>query len=317
MTSFRHDFDQRVPQINAAIDAMPGDIESIISGLTRQKLKRFFQRFSVLFGRLDKNGAKLPQHLTYEGSTVPEYIIDNIDLVISQLGSGAATFSYNIFPTFVSLQDKLEQAVGLDADALKRTSIAAARDLSASISQSDELLARSKENADKLTAIMAAAGSAEASISEAHREAKNNSKAIADFRNRVEQLLSEDGRQRGSLDSLIRRTKAKEEEIREIADAAGALRSDIDELKGLVQAKANEISVLLSSVSESDSEAKRVLGLSAQAGLARSYLTESKKLQNKAYVFHRSALRCSNCNNSNSGAIRSAKPGACATARRK
>ena len=60
MAKYRARFDERLPVIEQAISDMPGTIEEIIPGLTRAKLRRFFQRFSILLGRYDKSGAKSP-----------------------------------------------------------------------------------------------------------------------------------------------------------------------------------------------------------------------------------------------------------------
>lgn len=54
MTEYRRDFQSRLPAINAAIDAMPGSLEPHLPGMSKAKLKRFFQRFELLLGRLDK-----------------------------------------------------------------------------------------------------------------------------------------------------------------------------------------------------------------------------------------------------------------------
>lgn len=145
MTAFRKAFDSRLPGINAAIDAMPGTLEQTVPGLSKAKLKRFFQRFSLLLGRLDKNGPRHSQYLQYGGQTVPEYLNTLVDQAVNYMASGAATFAQNSLHNLVTLQDALQKAVGTDVDQLKSLSSTVAADLGSSVQQSDELLERLRE----------------------------------------------------------------------------------------------------------------------------------------------------------------------------
>jgi hypothetical protein len=67
VSDYRKSYDAKLAAINSAIESMPGSLDQHLPGFTKPKLKRFFQRFSLLLGRLDKSGAKQPQYL-YWGS---------------------------------------------------------------------------------------------------------------------------------------------------------------------------------------------------------------------------------------------------------
>ena len=98
-------------------------------------------------------------------------------------------------------------------------------------------------------------------------------------------MLSSDGRQRASLEGLVKRVQSRETEIKAILDASIRSRDETHNLLGQTRDLVNDVIKLQSSVENSDTEAKKVLGLSAQAGLARSYLTESKKLEFRSNLF--------------------------------
>jgi hypothetical protein len=285
VTNYRKQFDERLPQINAAIDSMSGSLESILPGFSKLRLKRFFQRFSLLFGRLDKNGARQGQFLAYPQTNVPDFIIANIDNAMNQMSGGASTFATNIFVTFVDLQEKLERAVGLDAATLSQISLAAAKDLSAVVSQADELLESSKIANMKIESLVSATAAQQASVHLSQQSTKADVDSIATFRAKVEQLLSKDGRQRASLESLVKRVQAHDVEVQQLRDSVDGKRVEIEAILAQSQEKMNAISGLQISLADSDEKAKLVLGLSAQAGLARSYLTESRKLETRANWF--------------------------------
>lgn len=285
MTEYRKRFDDRLPQIESAIDSMAGSLDNFLPGLSKQRLKRFFQRFSILFGRLDKNGARQPQFLAFSGQSVADAIIGNIDAAIAQMGSGASTFANNNLFTLVDLQEKLERAVGLDSTTLNQVSLAAVKDLGAVVGQADELLEHSVTLSSKIEGLLATATAQQAALQQSQQTAKTDAEAVAAFRKKVSQLLNPDGAQANSLQMLVKRVQAKEEEINAFNERVSKATAETDALVQHTQAMAFEIDKALVSIAGSEEEAKRILGLSAQAGLARSYLTESEKLGWRSTVF--------------------------------
>jgi hypothetical protein len=264
---------------------MPGSFDSALPGMNKQKLKRFFQRFSVLFGRLDKGGAKQPQYLVFGGSALADTIFAHADAAMQQMPNGASFFVQNYFSNLVDYQDRLEKAVGVEPAVLAQLSLAAAKDLSAAVSQSDELVGRSAAAAEKVEALLTTVTTQQATLQEMQRSSKADVDAIAMTRNRAEKLLSVDGRQKDSLESLIRRIQGREAEIVGVLEASTISAENVVELQTKAHDSSREIERIHDSLVQTEQEAKRILSVSAQAGLARSYLAESAKLQSRSNVF--------------------------------
>ena len=86
MQIYRPAFIEKLPAIEASIEAMPGNLAEVVPGLTKKRLVRFFRRFSVLLGRLDKSGAKHPQYLWNDGVLAPASLLPQVDAAIGNMG---------------------------------------------------------------------------------------------------------------------------------------------------------------------------------------------------------------------------------------
>ncbi len=274
-----------MPQIEQAINHMPGDIDEIIPGMTRVRLKRFFQRFSVQLGRLDRYGAKHPHHLVIDGQIVPQSLLANIDNAIANLQSSASTFLQNSFYLFVRLQDALDRAVGTDPEQVKLLASSVAADLSLAVSKTDELIAQAHESTEKLSQSEEAGRKSTERLTELIEQVRLDAEKTAKARISLEQLMNPDGRNRASLESLSRRARERISEIDAAADLSVEQRQKIAGLISEIEDDRKKITMLENDISAIKTDAQEILKLSSQAGLASSYKTESDELGKKATNF--------------------------------
>jgi hypothetical protein len=283
--AFRSEFRERLAQLNNAIDAMPGDISANVPGMTRARLKRFFQRFDVLLGRLDRQGAKHPQYLYFSGMSLPEYINIIVDQSLSHMPSGSGTFFSNNFQQLLAVQDQLEKAVGTDIDELRKISLTTSADLASSVEQSDSYLDLLRE-ASKSAQIERDRASEESKrIVSILKDAETMLDRIKDVRGTVEALTNPDGRNRTSLEALARRARERMSDIdadrAKVESALSQATADVASTKEAMEFVKNSVHALdLTRV-----EAEKVLGLSSQAGLAASYKKEADRLQKISLYF--------------------------------
>jgi myosin heavy subunit len=285
VSDYRKSYDAKLAAINSAIESMPGSLDQHLPGFTKPKLKRFFQRFSLLLGRLDKSGAKQPQYLYWGSNPLVDVLQTQLDQSISNMGSGAGTFVSTNMHQLVQLQDRLERAVGTDIDQLKQLAPSISSDLSTSVQQADDLLSRLREEVDRARE----AGSEVASLRKASEEAQAAARDAAEkagaARRTLEELLNPDARFKSSLESLARRARERMAEVDEARDKLkGSLQdsaSDIENIKSLRESAEQALTAL----GETKSQAEQILNLSSQAGLAASYRAEQRALETKTNIF--------------------------------
>lgn len=285
MSSYRRDFEARLPAINVAIDAMPGRLDQLVPSMSKAKLKRFYQRFGLLLGRLDKNGAKQPHYLFYRGQTLPDYLTIVVDQSTTYMASGASTFTQNSLTALVDLQDRLERAVGTDVDQLKGLASSVAADLSASVQQSDELLQRTRDQAEDIGIILERVTAQEAATSSASKAASESAARVEEVRSGVEQLVNPDGRSKSSLEGLARRARERIADVEKTASQVSEkAESAASELTETIRSKA-EAQTVVQDLHALREEAQQILQLSSQAGLAASYKIESERLSKLSLRF--------------------------------
>ena len=284
-TSLRQDFDGRLPAIEQAIEAMPGDLDEVVPGMTKERLRRFFQRFSVQLGKLDKRGAKHPQYLAWEGITAPHYLLSLIDSAISHMGSGASTFAHNSLPKLTEVQDSIDKAIGADPAEIRSLSLSVAADLANAVAHSDEFLQTAQRNSGLVQDIANQTEVTFSRVRESSERAVTDAERVSEIKRSVELLVSPDGRSRTSLEALARRARERIVELEELAGKA----QKAAEQAGTAAGDAYESHVAGSSIVDGlrklKTEAEEILNLSSQAGLAASYKQEATKLQMRSAIF--------------------------------
>lgn len=282
---FRPDYQQRLPTILSSIDSMPGSLDSYMPGMTKAKLKRFFQRFDVLLGRLDQKGAKQPQYLFYGGQSLPAHLSAVCDQSINHMPSGAGTFVPNNMAQLIEMQDRLERAVGTDVDELKRISTTTANDLENSVQLSDELVASIQENEKTAKQYADEADNIKRKLSENLEDIEKAVATVRHLRQTAETLTNPDGRNKNSLETLGRRAKERLSEIESVnAEIRKHLETSQEYLKEIENNSVNS-SFVFRSLETTENDAKQILNLSSQAGLASSYKTEADRLKKQSNYF--------------------------------
>lgn len=284
MNGWRRDYDERLPAILDAVRSMPGDISNVIPGMTRAGLERFFKRFSVLLGRLDRS-IKHPERMILDGQSAVDVLFNNIDPAISHMHSSSAAFVQGFFSLLVRVQDALTDAAGTDASAVQKLSSSVAADLGAAVSNVDALTARATQSARKIEELDQEARARRAELSSLLEQVRADAARAAEVRSTVEQLVRPDGRSRSSLEALARQARNRISEIDETLASAKKTADDVDAQAQSAQAARAKAESDLESLRELKIEAETILNLSAQAGLAASYKNESKRLSDQSLYF--------------------------------
>jgi len=285
VVDFSEEFSTRLPAVNQAISEMPGSLEQYVPGLTKERLKRFFNRFAVLVGRIEKRGAKHPQYLAAQGQPLQQLLISLLDTAVSHMSSGAATFAQNSLPQLAEIQDALEKAVGTDATEIKNLSSSVAADLSNAVAASDELLRKVAENADGAKAGAQQVSVTATTLKETAERASTDAERIAEIRRALDLLMSPDGRNKTSLENLARRARERITEVDSIRQQAATALSDASSAASEAKINLGTAIEILQHLRQLRTEAEEVLNLSSQAGLAASYKHESKVLETRSWIF--------------------------------
>ena len=285
MAAYRKEFDERMPALETAIRDMPGNLGDIVPGFSRERLLRLFKRLSILLGRLDSKGAKHPQYLWNEGVLAPASLIGQVDSVIANMASGAASFVQNNLPGLLKINDALEKAIGTDATEAKALASSVSTDLSIAVAQTDELQSKAERNVQVLGAIEKSAQAAQASIAVSLDQVKGDAERAATARRELEAMVNPDGRRKDSLETLARKARERIAEIETIFLAGSERLLEADKSANHAKSQQTEAELILTSLRSAKNEAEQVLHLSSQAGLASSYQRESERLQKRSTFF--------------------------------
>jgi hypothetical protein len=285
MALYRRAFEERIPAIERAVREMPGDISETVPGLTKERLLRFFKRFAVLLGRLDKKGAKHPQFLWVDGLLASDGVLSQTDAAIASIANGAAYFAQNHLSPLLRYSDALEKAIGADPDEIKTLAGSVAADMAIAVSQTDDLRQKGESNVNALQALEQSARELLRSFSAIVDQAKADAERAGAARRSVEQMVNPDGRNKTSLEALARRARERIAEIDAIFSSAGDQLKTAEQASLAASAQKADADTILDILRELRKEAEQVLNLSSQAGLAASYKTESQRLEKRSTVF--------------------------------
>ena len=285
MSDYQKRFNERLPQLEGAIKDMPGSLDDLVPGLTKDRLAKIFKRISVLLGRLDSKGARHPQYLWLNGVLSPESIIGQIDPIISNSASGASSLVQNHLPSILAIYDSLEKAIGTDASEMRGLLSSENSDLSVAVTQTDELSNQAQKNVAELQKSQVEAQTAQKSITQL-LEATRNDAAKADAARRlIEGLTNPDGRNKNSLEALARKARERFAEIEDIFKTANTELDGIKEDLKVVALQKGTSENLISDLKNKRTEAEQILNLSSQAGLAASYQAEKNNLGKRSLYY--------------------------------
>ena len=285
MSNYRQRYDEKLSILLPEIDNLPARIDEIIPGISRPNLRRFFHRFSLLLGRIDKSGSKNPQFLAYGNTNLPEYLISSLDAVVDALRAGPENFFSHKLNDLVWEQMLLERAVGVSSDELKNLTISIAEDLRSTLAKSEESLQQLRAVNDESKALQADLRQAQSEARKAASAASASLESIENLRIKMERLASSDGRTKDSLDSLIKSVRSKADDANNTAEEVQNIKEDIKQHQSDATNALGDARQSADRINDIEQQAKKVLNLSTQAGLAASYLKESVELRKRANLF--------------------------------
>ncbi len=282
MSEFKKLFDDKIKAYDAQIRALP-TLTSLIPELDKKRLKLFFQRTSLLLGNIDKGKIRRPAYLAYGNGHLANYVINQLDHIPNHPGD-IHGFLQNVVAPQIEFQKKLEFAVGLpgheyegirqqSADEIKQQVLeveAVSRDVLEKKNKLDELL---EETGKRIEELRARVEESSLILSRAEK-----------FRERLEKLDG-DARHSDSLEKLVRTVRSKITDAEEIAKTIIPLKTQAETNSDAIEEALADSTTRAQSIVEIEKDALKVLGLASQAGLAKSYMQERKKLELNKIIY--------------------------------
>jgi hypothetical protein len=278
-------FEERLPALEQSITNMPSLISQSIPEMSESDLRRMFRRIPVQLGRLDKKGAKQPQHLFYGGQYLPDYLLSLIDPSINAMANGAATFVQQNLSQWAQALSMLDLAVGADADEVKRFANTAAADLAAAVSRADAIIEQAQEEADAIAEIGSTTKAKQSTIAELVERISSDAARTSEARRTVDELLNPDGRAKLSLENAAKKARGIVDEISKFAvDTKNIVDTVAGDKKQLAQI-VSDSNEALKGLKSKEIEAEQILNLASKAGLAASYIKETSRLESRSTIF--------------------------------
>lgn len=253
--------------------------------MSESDLRRMFRRVPVQLGRLDKKGAKQPQHLFYGGQYLPDYLLSLIDPSINAMANGAATFIQQQLPGWAHALQMLDLAVGADADEVRRFANTAAADLAAAVSRADAIIEQAQAEANAIEEIGSTTKAKQSTIAELVERISSDAARTSEARRTVDELLNPDGRSKLSLENAAKRARGTVDEISKLAVDTKKIVDDVENDKKEISQILSESNNTLNALKLKETEAEQILNLSSKAGLAASYTKETSRLELRSHIF--------------------------------
>jgi len=284
MANFRTRFDEAAVEARRLVVSRGPEIRTIIPGFHGRDFDRLTNSISKLLEKVDKGSVDHTEYLAHSSGNIAEYSIELLQGVPGSLESGSAHFTQTTLPLIVLCEEKLLKAVGSYFYKVKEVKDRQVREIQKLAEESFGYRDKAREASELVSKLQAKSKEALSSVESAQAEATKTALKIAETKGAVEKLASGDGRGK-SLEALKRTAEAKSATIVGVlADAEVASEKARESLAQLEEATSNFTQAQLD-IGAIKAEAEAVLILSNQAGLAGSYLKESRKLALRSYIF--------------------------------
>lgn len=239
----------------------------------------------VLLGRIDREGAKYPEHLFDYDGHVPAVLTAQLSSVGVSIGKGIEFFVKNFVTRMVEGELSLLRAVGHTKVVVNSVRDDHLKALQDSVEVASLLVERTRADRRDIDTQRQTIERATKDLSELEAKASANVLAVEKIRTVAQKLASGDARTQLSLERLIKDSRSK---YAEAADTVAKINSVFDtskELSGQMEVQNAEMDAMLKRLSDIEVKADLVLRGATQAGLAGAYKIERDRLHREQLYF--------------------------------
>lgn len=284
MSNYQTRFDAATPEARRLFVEHGAAIREAIANFYGRDFDRLSRAISKLLEKVDKGSVDHPEFLANSTGNIAEYAVQLMEGVPGSLASGVPHFLQTSLPAIVQCEERLVRAVGHYYFKVRDLKDVQVKEIQKLAIESEEFRHQASNERDEISKHLESLKKEVAAVGAMRAEAEAATKKVAGIREQATRLASGDGRGK-SLETLKRQAEAKLESIDDILAKALTVKATV-ELSESELAKWNKaFGDADESLVATKNKAELVLGLSSQAGLANSYLNESKKLTIKSYVY--------------------------------
>lgn len=259
-------------------------IREQIPRLFSTDFERLLKSISDLLGKVDKGNVDHPEYLAHSNGHLGDYTITLLDNFETSFANGPSHFLQTTLPSLLLAEERLVKAVGNYYYKVKGVKDRYVKELQKLAEESLEYYSQSNSAKEKIESITKEYSEASSEIKSSLENARQYVAEIVSIRERATKLASGDGRGR-SLEALKRRAENKLETIEDVLAKGATANAKVD--NALIALEDSEVTIkgAIGRLSQIEAKANEILALSNQAGLASSYLTESRKLATKSFAY--------------------------------
>lgn len=284
MANYQSRFDGAAPEARRLVVNRGGEIRNIIPRFYGSDFDRLIKSISSLLERVDKGNYDHPEYLAHSSGNVAEYAVQVILSVPSSMESGAPHFVNNTLPLLLACEERLVKAVGNYYYKVKEIKDRQIKEIQKLAEESLEFYSETSSIKDSVANDRDNSKEYLAQMQDMLSSSQDISAKIEETRELVVKLASGDGRGK-SLEALKRQAEEKLASIETILSKSNAASSAADAASKKLDGSSQIFEKALAELAEITSRANLVLGLSSQAGLANSYIQESRKLEVRSHIF--------------------------------
>lgn len=284
MSNFQARLNAATPEARRLVAENAPAIRKVIGNFYARDFERLSGSLLKLLERVDKSNVDHPEFLAISNGNVAEYSVQLMEGVPASLGSGVPHFLQTTLPALVQCEERLVRAVGHYYFKVRDIKDKQVKDIEKLSLEATAFRHQAMKDRDEIAKCLKALEADISGIGSARADADTAAKKVAEIRDQASKLAAGDGRGK-SLEALKRQAEAKLQTIDEVLAKTTAAMAAVSELDQQLQERSEAFSRAEKSLQETQEKASLVLGLSSQAGLASSYLRESRKLSTKSYIF--------------------------------
>lgn len=284
MSNYQTRFDAATPEARRLFVENGTAIRETIANFYGRDFDRLSRAISKLLEKVDKGNVDHPEFLANSTGNIGEYAVQLMEGVPGSLASGVPHFLQTTLPALVQCEERLVRAVGHYYFKVRDLKDVQVKEIQKLAIESEEFRHQAQRERDEISKNLNSLKADTGAIDALKTNAEAASKKISEIRDQAVKLASGDGRGK-SLESLKRQAETKLEAIDDVLAKSITARAAVDGAE-------TELATWNASFGEADkaltvtkTKADLVLGLSSQAGLANSYLNESRKLATKSYIY--------------------------------
>lgn len=284
MSNFQARFDEASPEARRSFASHNDAIRQSIPRFYVKDFDRLLKSISSLLEKIDKGHIDHPEFLAGTSGNMAELAVTLVLGTPAAIENGADHFLQTTLTAFINVEDRLSRAVGQYYYKVRNIRGRYISEIQKLEEDALEYIRKIRESHDQLAQLRVDYDSSSQEISASLESARDALREITSVKQMVEKLASGDGRGK-SLESLKRQAEEKLELIDGVLKKGEQAQLSASTALQKLSESQSQAEVVSASLSKTQEKANEVLALSSQAGLASSYLNESKTLRKRSFGF--------------------------------